>query len=102
MESHPCRVFRPSVFEHAALVEYGLVMTAFSAEVSAREIETAFEQHGLSRVSVEIRGPRRNYAVLANHTAVEEAIDRFLEAFPNSPRVGNIALRIKKLNNPNN
>ncbi|POM59949.1 hypothetical protein PHPALM_31249 [Phytophthora palmivora] len=89
---------------HAALVESRIVVTGFSAEVSAREIETAFERHGLSRVSVEIRSPRRNYAVveLANCTAVEEAIDRFGEAFPNSLRVGNIALRIKKLNDPNN
>ncbi|KAE8998669.1 hypothetical protein PR002_g18672 [Phytophthora rubi] len=96
--------FRPTALEHASFAESRIIVAGFSAEVSAREIEEAFERHDLGRATVEIRGPRRNYAVaeLANRSAVTDALERFGEESADSLRVGDIPLRIKKMNDPNN
>ncbi|EGZ19570.1 hypothetical protein PHYSODRAFT_298072 [Phytophthora sojae] len=90
--------------EHASFAESRVIVAGFSAEVSAREIEEAFERHDLGRATVEIKGPRRNYVVaeLANRSAVTEALERFGEESADSLRVGDIPLRIKKMNDPNN
>ncbi|KAE9189206.1 hypothetical protein PF002_g25113 [Phytophthora fragariae] len=96
--------FRPTALEHASFADSRIIVAGFSAEVSAREIEEAFERHDLGRATVEIRDPRRNYAVaeLANRSAVTEALERFDEESADSLRVGDIPLRIKKMNDPNN